>query len=100
MNIIDQFKIKQKYNETKLYLLFHDGNLRFLSRILRSVECCILNPNTFAGLVGKVQKTLPKEEGREDGEKARTVRPRGLGLEPRTCRLLGEGPQLHARGAV
>ena len=29
------------------------------------------NPNTFAGLVGKVQKNyLPKEEGREDGEKS------------------------------
>ena len=30
------------------------------------------NPNTFAGLVGKVWKNyLPKEEGREGGEKKR-----------------------------
>ena len=27
------------------------------------------NPNAFAGLVGKVRKNLPKEEGRECGEK-------------------------------
>ena len=59
------------------------------------------NPNTFAGLVGKVQKNyLLKEEGREGGEKARAARPPDLGLEPGTCRVLGEGPQLHARGAV
>ena len=60
------------------------------------------NPNTFAGLVGKVRKNyLPKEEGREGGgKKARAARPPGRGLEPGTCRVLGEGPQLHARGAV
>ena len=43
---------------------------------------------------------LPKEEGREGGEKKRAVRPPGPGLEPGTCRVLGEGSQLHARGAV
>ena len=31
---------------------------------------CLFNPNTFAGLVGKVRKNyLRKEEGREGGEK-------------------------------
>ena len=53
------------------------------------------------GLVGKVWKNyLPKEEGREGGEKKRSQRPPppGPGLEPGTCRVLGEGPQLHATG--
>ena len=61
------------------------------------------NPNTFVGLVGKVRKKnyLPKEEGREGGEKkARAARPPGPELEPGTCRVLGEGPQLHATGVV
>ena len=58
-----------------------------------------LNPNTFTAVVGKVQKNyLPKEGGREGGEKkAHAVRPQ---LEPRTYRMLGEGPQLHAMGVV
>ena len=51
------------------------------------------NPNTFAGLVGKVQKKLSPKGGRKGGW-------RNPGLEPGTCRVLGEGPQLHARGAV
>ena len=41
------------------------------------------NPNTFAGLVGKVRKNyLPKEEGREGGEKSAHSAPAGPG--PRT----------------
>ena len=58
--------------------------------------------NTFVGLVGKVRKKLSPEEGRKGGwrKKAHAARPPGPGLEPRTCRVLGEGPQLHARGAV
>ena len=38
------------------------------------------NPNTFAGLVGKVQKKnyLPKEEGREGGEKSVCSVPAGV----------------------
>ena len=57
------------------------------------------NPNTFAGLVGKVPKKLSPEGGRKGGwrKKARAAR---TGLEPGTCRVLGEGPQLHARGTV
>ena len=72
---------------------------------LLHIDDCV-NPNTFAGLVGKVRKNyLRKEEGREGGEKKRPQRARrtrGLnpGLEPGTCRVLGEGPLLHARGAV
>ena len=59
------------------------------------------NPNTYAGLVGKVRKNyLPKEEGREGGEKSTRSAPARPGVEPGTCRVLGEGPQLHARGAV
>ena len=53
------------------------------------------NPNTFVDLVGKVKKKNSPEGGRDE-EKARAVRP---GLEPGTCCVLGEGPQLHARGA-
>ena len=61
-----------------------------------------INPNTFVGLVGKVRKTLSPKGGRKGGwrKKARTVCPPDPGLEPGTCCMLGEGPQLHARGAV
>ena len=60
------------------------------------------NPNTFAGLVGKVQKKLSPEGGRkgEWRKKASAVRLPDPGLEPGTCRVLGEGPQLPAKGAV
>ena len=51
--------------------------------------------------MGKVQKNyLPKEEGREGGEKKCAQHARRPGLEPGIYRVLGEGPQLHARGAV
>ena len=60
------------------------------------------NPNTFAGLVGKVRKKLFRKGGRKGGwrKQARAACPRGPGIEPGTCRVLGEGPQLHAMGAV
>ena len=81
------------------------------------------NPNTFTGLVEGAKKTkqnktkqnkqtkqnkktyLPKKGGRVGGEKKkpRTQRAhgcRGSGLKPGTCRVLGEGPQLHAMGVV
>ena len=58
------------------------------------------NPNTFTGLVGKVQKNyLPNEEGREGGEKERVQRARRAQARG-TCRVLGEAPQLHAMGVV
>ena len=58
------------------------------------------NPNTFVGLVGKVRIKLSPEGGRKGGwrKKARAARPPDPGLEPGTCRVLGEGPGLHARG--
>ena len=61
-----------------------------------------LNPNTFVGLVGKVRIKLSPEGGRKGGwrKKVCAARPLGPGLEPGTCRVLGEGPGLHARGAV
>ena len=47
------------------------------------------NPNTFVGLVGKVWKYyLPKEEGREGGEKKRAQRVRrapGSNPGPAAC---------------
>ena len=48
------------------------------------------NPNTFAGLVGKVRKKnyLRKEEGREGGEKKRAQRARrtrGSNTGPAAC---------------
>ena len=58
-----------------------------------------LNPNTFAGLVGKVRKKLSPEGGRKGGWRKK-ARPPDPGLEPGTYRMLGEGPPLHARGAV
>ena len=74
-----------------------NSNARFL------IKVCHFNPNTFAGLVGKVQNNkLSPEGGRKGGwrKKARAARPPDPGLEPGTCRVLGEGPPLHARGAV
>ena len=60
------------------------------------------NPNTFVGLVGKVRKKLSPEGGRKGGwrKKTRAARPPDPGLEPGTCRVLGEAPQLHATGVV
>ena len=60
-----------------------------------------INPNTFAGLVGKVQKTISprRKEGRVE-KKVHAAHSLGPGLEPRTCRVPGEGPQLHAMGVV
>ena len=40
-----------------------------------------------------------RKEGRVE-KKMCEARPPDPGLEPGTCRVLGEGPQLHARGAV
>ena len=60
------------------------------------------NPNLLVGLVGKVlKKTISRrrKEGRVE-KKARAARPPGPGLKPGTCRVLDEGPQLHAMGAV
>ena len=57
------------------------------------------NPNTFVGLVGKVRIKLSPEGGRK-GRWRKKVCPLGPGLEPGTCRVLGEGPGLHARVAV
>ena len=61
---------------------------------------CYFNPNTFAGLVGKVRKKLSPEGGRKGGwrKKAHAARPPDPELEPGTCHVLGEGPQLHASG--
>ena len=41
---------------------------------------------------------VPKEEGREGGEKSARSVPAGAGLKPGTCRMLGESPQLQAMG--
>ena len=63
-----------------------------------------INPNLTTGLLGKVRKKtkLSPEGGMKGGwrKKARAARPPGPGLEPGTCRVVGEGPQLHATGAV
>ena len=60
------------------------------------------NPNTVCGVGGEGAKKLSPEGGRKGGwrKKSRAARPLDPGLEPGTCRVLGEGPQLHARGAV
>ena len=49
------------------------------------------------GWWGRCEKTLPKEEGRGE-KKAHAARAPGPGLEPGTCPMLGEGPQLDGRG--
>ena len=48
-----------------------------------------------------MKKTISRRRKEERVEiKARAACLMGPGLEPGTCRVLGEGPQLHARGAV
>ena len=57
---------------------------------------------TLCGVGGEgAKKTISRrrKEGRVE-KKARAARPPGPGLEPGTCRVLGEGLQLYARGAV
>ena len=50
---------------------------RNLSNCNEKIKLTTFNPNTFVGLVGKVQKNfLPKEERREDKEKKRAQRTR------------------------
>ena len=64
------------------------------------VTVSLFNPNTFVGVGGEGAKK--PEGGRKGGWriKAHAARPRGLGLKSKTCRVLGEGPQLHAMGVV
>ena len=61
--------------------------------------CWFVNPNTFVGLVGKVQKKnyLPKEEGREGGEKSA---PAGPGARTRDLPRARRGSPAAATGVV
>ena len=60
---------------------------------------CFLNPNTFAGLVGKVRKkTLRKEEGREGGEKSACSAPTGPGARTRDLRPARRGSPAARQG--
>ena len=73
---------------------------KFFSLLHLFLKCGCNNPNTFAGLVGKVRETTisrRRKEGRVE-KKARAARPWGPGFEPGTCGVLGEGPQLHVEG--
>ena len=49
----------------------------------------MINPNTFAGLVGKVRKKLSPEGGRKTGWRKKSVqrarRTRGSNPEPAAC---------------
>ena len=50
-------------------------------RYFASTMSMDINPNTFAGLVGKVQKKLRRKEGRVE-KKARAACPRDQGSNP------------------
>ena len=84
--------------------IFHRGcmDFKWSSPNKASSNCYYLfilkyyNPNTFTGVAGKVQKKLSPEGVRKGGWSTRW----GPGLEPRTYRMLGEGPQLNATGVV
>ena len=84
-----------------LFFIYCWNEWRHLSSAWSDFEWkkCVYNPNLTAGLVGKVRKEQSPEGGRKGGwrKKARAA---GPGLEPGTYRVLGEGPQLHAMGAV
>ena len=58
--------------------------------------------NTFAGLVGKVRKNyLPKEEGREGGEKSVRSAPAGPGARTRDLpRAMRGSPAAHQGGCL
>ena len=64
--------------------------------------CIELTLTILRGWWGRCEKKLSPEGGRKGRwrKTARATRPPDPGLEPGTCRVLGEGPQLHARGAV
>ena len=60
-------------------------------------EIELITLTLLQGWWGRCRKNyLPKEEGRVEEKKHAP----GPGFEPGTCHVLGEGPQLHARGAV
>ena len=50
------------------------------------------------GWWGRCEKKLSPEGGKVEKKKAHAARPLGPGLKLGTCRVLGEGPQLHAGG--
>ena len=59
-----------------------------------------VNPNTFAGLVGKVGKKLSPEGGRRVEKKAHAARPPGPGLERRALPRARRGSPTARQGAV
>ena len=73
------------------------NNISFIIIFIYTLTLTLLR-----GWWGRCEKKLSPEGGRKGGwrKKARAARPPDPGLEPGTCRVLGEGPQLHARGAV
>ena len=75
------------------YISYQGSNYTFL-RAPISRPFLTLTLSWFGGEGGK--NCLPKEGGWR--KKARAARLPGPGLEPGTCRTLGEGPGLHARG--
>ena len=74
--LIILWKIKFEYSQNQLKRTCNNQSQKtkkqvFIYAIMSD------NPNTFAGLVGKVRKNyLPKEEGREGGEKKHAQRAR------------------------
>ena len=107
-NLMTQHCLTQVWNWNRLLvkdtfwdeteLLFEWKWMKNVWKTLEKTYTFVLPGFMLQSLEYLVGKVLPKEEGREGGEKTRTVRPRGPGLEPETCRVLGKGPQLHARG--
>ena len=73
------------HNHKVITLFYYPGWVEGQSKS----DTITVNPNTFAGLVGKVRKKLyPKEDGREGGEKKRAQRARrarGSNLGPVAC---------------
>ena len=77
--------------------IFQKGDVYKRQVFYAKMQCITIT--LLRGWWGRCEKTI---SGRKGGwrKKARAARPPDPGLEPGTCRVLGEGPQLHARGAV
>ena len=62
-----------------------------------------IKSNTFVGLGGeaaKKKKKNPISQRRKEGRVEKKSAQQAWGVEPETCRMLGEGRQLHAMGVV
>ena len=91
----------QFLTKTAICDLKHNHGI-YRSCSIHTCQLSLFNPNTFAGLVVKVQKNyLPKEEGREGGEKSVCGAPVGAGAQTQDLPRARRGsPAAHQGGCL